>query len=60
MSPETETQEQAADGKAGGQETLTVTDNRTGKTYDIPIEDGTIRARWRCARSRSTTTTSGS
>jgi citrate synthase len=43
MSPETETQEQAADGKAGGQETLTVTDNRTGKTYDIPIEDGTIR-----------------
>ncbi len=43
MSPETETQEQAADGKVGGQETLTVTDNRTGKTYDIPIEDGTIR-----------------
>jgi citrate synthase len=43
MSPETETQEQAADGKAGGQESLTVTDNRTGKTYDIPIEDGTIR-----------------
>jgi citrate synthase len=25
-------------------DTLTVTDNRTGKTYDIPIEDGTIRA----------------
>lgn len=23
---------------------LTVTDNRTGKTYEIPIEDGTIRA----------------
>ena len=43
MGPETETQEQAADGKVGGQETLTVTDNRTGKTYDIPIEDGTIR-----------------
>src|SRR4051812_37712289 len=43
MSPETETQEQAADGKAGGQESLSVTDNRTGKKYDIPIEDGTIR-----------------
>src|SRR6202011_3831209 len=25
-------------------ETLTVTDNRTGKHYEIPIEDGTIRA----------------
>jgi citrate synthase len=43
MTPETKTQEQAADGKVGGQETLSVTDNRTGKTYEIPIEDGTIR-----------------
>src|SRR5262245_6051761 len=25
-------------------ETLTVTDNRTGKTYELPIKDGTIRA----------------
>jgi citrate synthase len=25
-------------------ETLTVTDNRTGKTYELPITDGTIRA----------------
>ena len=25
-------------------ETLTVTDNRTGKTYELPIQDGTIRA----------------
>jgi citrate synthase len=25
-------------------DTLTVTDNRTGKTYEVPIEDGTIRA----------------
>ena len=24
--------------------TLTITDNRTGKTYSVPIEDGTIRA----------------
>src|SRR3954453_1413258 len=44
MTPETETQEQAADGKVdGGEDTLTVTDNRTGQTYEIPIEDGTIR-----------------
>jgi citrate synthase len=25
-------------------DTLTITDNRTGKTYDIPVHDGTIRA----------------
>ena len=25
-------------------DTLTITDNRTGKTYEIPISDGTIRA----------------
>jgi citrate synthase len=27
-----------------GKETLTITDNRTGKTYEIPIERGAIRA----------------
>jgi citrate synthase len=27
-----------------GKDTLTVTDNRTGKSYDLPITDGTIRA----------------
>jgi citrate synthase len=27
-----------------GKDTLTVTDNRTGKTYEVPIEDGAIRA----------------
>ena len=31
-------------GVATAADTLTVTDNRTGKTYEIPIEDGTIRA----------------
>ena len=31
----------APDGSAA--ESLTVTDNRTGKTYELPIEDGTIR-----------------
>ena len=24
-------------------DTLTITDNRTGKTYEVPIENGTIR-----------------
>src|SRR5205809_2036080 len=42
----TETKDQAAyDGQVnGGQESLSVTDNRTGKTYEVPIEDGTVRA----------------
>jgi citrate synthase len=26
------------------QDTLTITDNRTGKTYNLPVENGTIRA----------------
>ena len=25
-------------------QTLTVTDNRTGKTYELPVTDGTVRA----------------
>ena len=25
-----------------GSESLTVTDNRTGKSYELPIEDGTV------------------
>jgi citrate synthase len=25
-------------------DTLTITDNRTGKTYEVPIQDGTVRA----------------
>jgi citrate synthase len=47
MSAETETTTQAhngsGDGRAG-QGTLTVTDNRTGKTYELEVTDGTIRA----------------
>ncbi len=27
-----------------GKSTLTITDNRTGKTYELPVENGTIRA----------------
>jgi citrate synthase len=41
----TETQQPAnGSGVATSDDTLTVTDNRTGKQYEIPIEDGTIRA----------------
>ena len=40
----TETQQRDGAGAATATETLTVTDNRTGKQYEIPIEDGTIRA----------------
>ena len=40
----TETQQRDGAGAATAAETLTVTDNRTGKQYEIPIEDGTIRA----------------
>jgi citrate synthase len=32
-----------ANGSGSGQETLTVTDNRTGKTYEVPITDGTVK-----------------
>jgi len=31
------------DASATGNESLTVTDNRTGKTYELPISDGTVR-----------------
>jgi citrate synthase len=39
------TETQAGEGGAAvaGEQTLTVTDNRTGQTYELPITDGTIR-----------------
>jgi citrate synthase len=40
----TETQQQDGAGAVTGEQTLTITDNRTGKQYEIPIEDETIRA----------------
>jgi citrate synthase len=40
---EAQTQDGAGVAEAG-QDSLTVTDNRTGQTYDIPINDGTVRA----------------
>jgi len=45
MATEQQTRDAAADGAtAAGSETLTVTDNRTGRTYELPVEDGTVRA----------------
>jgi citrate synthase len=40
----TQTQQDDGAGVGTSGETLTVTDNRTGKSYEIPIQDGTIRA----------------
>jgi citrate synthase len=40
----TQTQQQDGSGVEVSNETLTVTDNRTGKQYEVPIEDGAIRA----------------
>ncbi|TMB67044.1 MAG: citrate synthase [Chloroflexi bacterium] len=42
MQTHRETRPARTDGKG---ETLTVVDNRTGKTYELPIEDGTVRAK---------------
>jgi citrate synthase len=46
MATEQQTQDQTADASApgdSGSDSLTVTDNRTGKTYELPISDGTVR-----------------
>src|SRR3954469_19583975 len=40
----TEEQSTNGGGVATASDSLTITDNRTGKTYDVPVEDGTIRA----------------
>src|SRR5918997_6178383 len=45
MSTDTQEQTGAGDGRVDEpRDTLTVTDNRTGQTYEVPIEDGTVRA----------------
>jgi citrate synthase len=45
MATEQQTTDAAADGGvAAGSESLTVTDNRTGRTYELPISDGTVKA----------------
>jgi citrate synthase len=41
----TETTHENANGAiAGASESLTITDNRTGRSYEVPISDGTIRS----------------
>src|SRR5712675_1522870 len=40
----TATTTRKADGASASRETLTVTDNRTGRGYEVPITHGTIRA----------------
>jgi citrate synthase len=45
MATEQQTRDAAEDGRAAtGSDSLTVTDNRTGQTYELPIADGTVRA----------------
>ena len=44
MGSEEQTTSSGDGGVATASETLTITDNRTGRTYEVPIEDGTIRA----------------
>ncbi len=34
----------ASQGSAKARESLSITDNRTGKSYEVPIKDGAIRA----------------
>jgi len=43
-SPLSATQARKPDGADTARETLTITDNRTGKSYEIPITHGTVRA----------------
>src|SRR4051812_36273217 len=40
----TEEQSTNGGGVATAADTLSITDNRTGQTYEVPIEDGTVRA----------------
>src|SRR5918997_1217332 len=47
MSADTQTQQEQSGGDGAGAErkdTLTVTDNRTGETYELEVTDGTVRA----------------
>jgi citrate synthase len=43
VSSETTTEQVSGNGAASNQ-SLTVTDNRTGKTFEVPITDGTVKA----------------
>ena len=54
---EEDTQRENGGGVATAQDTLSVTDNRTGETYEVEITDGTVKA-MDFRGSRSTRTTS--
>ncbi len=41
---QTETQEASVDGGGAEGDSLSITDNRTGETYEIEVTDGTVRA----------------
>jgi citrate synthase len=41
---QTESQDGGGVAAADRQDSLTVTDNRTGETYDVPVTDGTVKA----------------
>ena len=43
MSTETDTQAAAGGVAQNGGNTLSVTDNRTGRSYEIEVTDGTVR-----------------
>ena len=43
-SPLSATQTKKPEGSVTPRETLTITDNRTGQSYELPITHGTIRA----------------
>jgi len=43
MATEQQTKDAAAGGATADSDSLTVTDNRTGQTYELPIVDGTVR-----------------
>ena len=40
----TETAQTGGATRSAGADTLTITDNRTGRTYEVPVTDGTIRS----------------
>ena len=42
--PEEQTQQDDGGGVATAQDSLSVTDNRTGETYDVEVTDGTVKA----------------
>src|SRR5919106_1428319 len=44
MATKQQTQDASADGAGAKQDSLTVTDNRTGETYELEVTDGTVKA----------------